>query len=73
MIFGKKDVKPAPAGKKKILRDVRNYHVTQFSTDQAKAEKGKLEAGMQVGGQVLSYKDGVLSIQGGTKAGSKKT
>ncbi|MES2069629.1 MAG: hypothetical protein V4488_04725 [Pseudomonadota bacterium] len=63
MLFDRKKPKTAVAGKKKIIRDHRNYHVTQPSEDLAAREKSKLESGLDVGGQLLSFKDGVLSIK----------
>ena len=63
MIFDRKKTKTAAPGKKKIVRDQRNYHVTQISDDLAARERGRLESGIAVGGQVLSFKDGVLSVK----------
>ncbi|MES2104942.1 MAG: hypothetical protein V4634_13060 [Pseudomonadota bacterium] len=63
MIFDRKKTKAVAPGKKKIISDQRNYHVTQPSTDLAALEKGRLEAGIPVGGQVVSFKDGVLAVK----------
>ncbi|WP_394778472.1 hypothetical protein [Undibacterium sp.] len=67
-MFGRKKSSTVAPGKKKVITDQRNYHVTQPSIDLAAAEKARLEQGVVSSGQVLSYKDGVLVIK---KAGAE--
>lgn len=63
MRFDSKKSKPAASGKKKLLRDARNYYVTQPSADLAAREKHKLASGIDIGGQLVSFKDGVLRVK----------
>ncbi len=64
-MFSRKKSSAATPGKKKIIRDQRNYHVTQPSIDLAAQEKTRLEQGIAAGGRTLSFKDGVLVIEKG--------